>query len=82
MKGGEVMKKGNLDFGLWLREQRLNRALTLEEFASRCDLSYVTISNIELGKVLPGISAIKKIAKMLELEYIDLRALVKKNGGE
>lgn len=74
------MRSGNIDFGLWLRDKRLDKGLTMEEFSKLCELSYVTISNIELGKVLPGISATKKIADVLEMEYVDLRLQIKARG--
>lgn len=64
-------------FGEWLREQRLDRGYTLQEFAKKCGLSYVTISGIELGKTKAGINATKKIAAGLEIEYIELRNVIK-----
>jgi transcriptional regulator with XRE-family HTH domain len=75
------MVKGNLEFGLWLREKRINLGYTILDFSNICELSYVTISNIELGKVMPGIHATKQISKALSMEYVDLRQIIKTIGG-
>ena len=64
-------------FGTWLREQRYDRGLTLKEFAKDLGISYVTLSNVELGKRTPGINALKKISASLEVDYIDLRKILK-----
>lgn len=65
------------DFGRWLRERRLDLGYTLQSFADKCNLSYVTLSTIELGKSKAGINATKKIAKGLGIEYIELRKKMK-----
>jgi transcriptional regulator with XRE-family HTH domain len=64
-------------FGNWLREQRYDRGLTLKEFAKDLGISYVTLSNVELGKSTPGINALKKISASLDVDYIELRKILK-----
>ena len=66
-----------ITFGDWLREQRIDRGMTINEFAKVCRLSYVTLSNIERSKVKAGIFATKQIANALNMHYIDLRNVIK-----
>lgn len=69
-------------FGKWLREQRLDRGMTLLQFSEECGLSYVTLSNIENGKVNAGIRVLKKLAVALDKDYIELRNVVKNEDTE
>lgn len=64
-------------FGNWLRDKRLDHGLTMTEFADKVGVSYVTLSNVELGKVTPGINFLTKLSEYLEMEYIDLRKILK-----
>lgn len=66
-----------ITFGDWLREQRIDRGMTINEFAKVCKLSYVTLSNIERSKARAGIYATKQIANALNMHYIDLRNVMK-----
>lgn len=71
------MEQRNKTFGDWLREQRLDRGMTIGQFAEVCRLSYVTLSNIERDKYKAGIYATKQIANALNMHYIDLRNVIK-----
>lgn len=64
-------------FGEWLREQRIDRGMTIEQFAKICSLSYVTLSNIERSRCKAGIFATKQIANALNMQYVDLRNIMK-----
>lgn len=64
-------------FGLWLREKRIDMGMTINDFAKVCNLSYVTISNLERGRKKAGIYATKKIANALQVEYLELRNIMK-----
>ncbi len=50
---------------LLLREWRTRRGLTLKELAARADVSYVTISRIETGRMSPTVATLEKLAKAL-----------------
>ena len=65
------------DFGKWIREHRLNKGITLMELAKQCELSYVTISNIELGKTRPSISTMRRLSESLDIDYFDIRQKLK-----
>lgn len=64
-------------FGDWLREQRMDKGLTITNFAKLCKLSYVTISNIERNRTKAGIMATRQIANALNMQYVDLRNIMK-----
>ena len=66
-----------MTFGEWLRDKRLDKGETMQEFAQACDLSYVSISNIELGKKKPGMNALRKIAAHINMEYVEVRQIMK-----
>ena len=70
------------EFGMYLREKRIDKGHTIKELASECKLSYVTMSNIELGKTRPSISTLKTIGEVLDIEYFELRQKLKKNDEE
>lgn len=65
------------EFGKWVRSKRLDRGMTLVELAKKCELSYVTISNIELGKTKPSISTMRRLSESLDVDYFDIRQKLK-----
>jgi len=70
------------EFGMYLREKRIDKGHTIQELADKCELSYVTMSNIELGKTRPSISTLKTIGEALGMEYFELRQKLKENDEE
>lgn len=59
----------DLDFkqiGLKIKEQRQNQGLTQEFIANKLDVNPSHISNIEGGRAHPSLSALVKIANILE----------------
>ena len=66
-----------MTFGEWLREKRLDLGETMQEFADACDLSYVSVSNIELDKKKAGMNALRKIAEHIGMEYVEVRQVMK-----
>ena len=64
-------------FGEWLRSKRLDLGLTMMEFSKAVGVSYVTISNVELGKAIPGMYFLRKLETYLGIEYIELRRILK-----
>jgi len=64
-------------FGEWLRSKRLDLGLTMVEFSKAVGVSYVSISNVELGKTIPGMYFLRKLETYLGIEYIELRRILK-----
>lgn len=58
----------------YLRRARQRAALSQEELARKARVSRVTITRIELGTREPQPSTIRKLARALRLEPIDLMA--------
>ena len=59
----------NLDFkqiGLKIKERRQNQGLTQEFIANKLDVNPSHISNVECGRAHPSLSALIKIANILE----------------
>ena len=56
-----------------LREKRL---ITQEELAAASGLAVATVSRLERGKSKPSVKTIKRLAKALEVNPYDLRALL------
>jgi transcriptional regulator with XRE-family HTH domain len=59
-------------FGLRLREIRLQREMTQEQFAEAIDISVDFLSLIERGINAPSFEALEKIARRLRLPVSDL----------
>lgn len=61
-----------IELGIHLRLLREKKGLTQEELANACDFEISQVSRIELGKVNPSISTIKKIASSLDTPLNEL----------
>jgi transcriptional regulator with XRE-family HTH domain len=59
-------------FGRRLREIRLKRRMTQEQFAEMLDVSVDFLSLIERGKNAPSFETLDKIAKRLRMTVADL----------
>ena len=59
-------------FGLRLREIRLQRRMTQEQFAETIGMSVDFLSLIERGVNSPSFAALERIAKRLRLQVTDL----------
>ncbi|HEX13235.1 MAG: MerR family transcriptional regulator [Desulfurella sp.] len=55
-----------------IKTQRKKKGFTLKVLAEKVGCSSAYISQIEAGKALPSISALKKIAEILEIDIKDL----------
>lgn len=67
--GHTAMGVADLDFrqiGLKIKERRRNQGLTQEYIANQLDVNPSHISNIEGGRAHPSLSALVKIANILE----------------
>ena len=64
-------------FGNWLREKRLDSGMTLMELSEVLDISYVTLSNLELNKYKPSISVLRRIAEQFDTDVGDIRRIIK-----
>ena len=64
-------------FGRWLRNERLDRDMTIRQFSTLVQLSTVTICKLEGDKYEPGRYALKKIAEGLKMTYQQVREVVK-----
>ncbi len=60
-------KKVATELGLKIRMLRLNKGLTMADFANICDMEYIQLSRIELGKINTTFYQIKKIANSLNI---------------
>lgn len=63
-------------FGEWLRKQRNNRCMTLQEFADLLGVTLYTIHNCETGKHKPSNKLKKQIIKVLKVKPEYLNKLV------
>lgn len=59
----------NVIFGMKLRQARLEKKLSLSEFAARCDLSPSYVTEIEKGRKYPKADKIMKMAEVLGKSY-------------
>lgn len=55
-----------------IRRIRKKRGLTQEELAELCDTSVSYIGLLEIGKNIPKLSTIEKIANALDVDYIEI----------
>ena len=61
-------------FGIRLREIRLQRKMTQEEFAESMDISVDFLSLMERGRNAPSFETLDKMAKRLKVTVADLFA--------
>ncbi|WP_425328121.1 helix-turn-helix domain-containing protein [Pseudomonas nitroreducens] len=59
-------------FGLRIRELRLARGETQEDFAARCGFARTYMSRIETGGANPSLDALKTLADALEVSLSTL----------
>jgi transcriptional regulator with XRE-family HTH domain len=72
-KGGHYRDKNAIkQFGLRVRELRIKKGLTIEEFANSVDLHVTQVGRIERGETNSTISSIFLIAKKLGVTPADL----------
>ncbi|MBC3788654.1 helix-turn-helix domain-containing protein [Spirosoma utsteinense] len=64
---GATAKVLSVAFGRAMREERLNKGLSQEELAFRCNLDRTYISSVERGKVNPSIHITWLIAVGLDV---------------
>lgn len=67
-----------MKLGDFVREERLNRGMTQNEFADAVGLSYVSINSLENGNQC-GIKIIKKLSEYLDVSIPQLRAMLDEN---
>lgn len=58
--------------GTRIRDARKNKGLTQEDLAALINKTVETISNIERGVKLPGLSTLEDIRKVLNVKLSDL----------
>jgi transcriptional regulator with XRE-family HTH domain len=66
-----------MTFGNYLKNARLDRGMTLEDFSTHSGISKVSLSLYENGKKIPGRYGLTRLAKALEVEFITLREIIK-----
>lgn len=59
------------DFGCWLREHREGLGLSRSQFARRADMPENSITGYESGARKPGFDQMVKIARALEIPFLD-----------
>jgi len=64
----EFVKK----IGAKIREARIDKNMTIEELAFDCEIEYVQLSRIELGKINTSIYHIYKISYSLSIPLMDV----------
>lgn len=55
----------------WLRIYRENKNITQQEVAEKGDISQSTYAMIEIGERNPSVGTAKKIAEILEFDWIE-----------
>jgi transcriptional regulator with XRE-family HTH domain len=69
---GRATRFSRRTFGRAIREQRVQRRLSQEEFAEKANLHRTYISSIELGKVSVGIEVANELAAALGMRLSEL----------
>lgn len=70
-----------MTLGEFVRNYRLDEAITQEEFANKVKLTNVTISQIENGKEV-GSKALKNLSKYFGVSTKELRKMMLEKKGE
>jgi transcriptional regulator with XRE-family HTH domain len=63
-------------FGRHLRELRLARGMTQEQVATMIESNHPFISNMERGRMLPGLAMLVKLANAFECNVSELVAVL------
>jgi transcriptional regulator with XRE-family HTH domain len=66
-----------MTFGDYLKNARLDKGMTLEQFAKHSGVSKTSLSLYENGKKIPGRFGLTRLAAALQVEYITLREVIK-----
>jgi transcriptional regulator with XRE-family HTH domain len=66
-----------MTFGKWMRNERLDRDMTIRQFSQLIQLSTVTICKLEGDKYEPGRYALRKLGEGLGKTYIEMREILK-----
>ena len=66
-----------MTFGEYLKNARLDRGMTLEQFAKHSSISKVSLSLYENGKKIPGRFGLTRLATALGVEFLALREIIK-----
>jgi len=66
------MTMTRLEFGQWVKEQRLNMGLTQKEIATKIGYTDGQISNIEKGARSASWEFCRKFAKVIGADYLDV----------
>lgn len=71
-KVNEVIPESSTSFGVWLRTVRTKKDMTIQELADKSNLPYVTIYQIENGKInSPRLNTKVKLERGLKEKYSD-----------
>ena len=65
------MKNVCQEFGIYIKQRRLERGLTQEEVAKMLGISQVSYGRYELGQREPGLDLIYRIADALQFDVAD-----------
>ena len=65
------MKNVCQEFGIYIKQRRLERGLTQEEVAKMLGISQVSYGRYELGQREPGLDLIYRIAEALQFDVAD-----------
>ena len=63
-----------MTIGEKIKKTRVEKGLTQKELANRLNSSYVMVNQYENGKRNPKLETIKKIAKALDVDYLEFIA--------
>ena len=64
-----------MTFGKWLKEQRLDNALSQRELAEKLSIDVVSVNFLENDKHFPSIKTLKKIADFFNVPVAELRKM-------
>jgi transcriptional regulator with XRE-family HTH domain len=58
--------------GLKIRELRMKKKLSLQEFSDKLDIEYNNLIRIEKGRTNPTIGTLFKICRILDVKLVDI----------
>ena len=65
-------KELNIKIGLKIRELRIEKKLSIQEFSDKLDVEYSNLIRIEKGRTNPTVSTLYNIAQILDVKLTDI----------
>ena len=65
-------KELNIEIGLKIRELRIEKKLSIQEFSDKLDMEYSNLIRIEKGRTNPTVSTLYNICQVLDVKLTDV----------